>query len=303
MKQYQILADEGWTHNETPQNRYHHFFVSLFAPSDTISLLEQKLKECNNNFIYSHKNEIKWSKLNARLFKDYKNLIDTFFDFWQEHEELKYRQLFMDRKYEYTNEDNPKEKLFKIYYQFLKHSFGFDSDYFKALDVDSLLFKLDDYPDKKRKQVLNDYIQNFYSAFNVKVKYIDSKTSYIHQIIDIIMGAAGFYGNFKCCKKDKVKIQDICKLKFAKYIQKRLEEIQKADRGTKVFHWFENTGGIKGANYDNRHRYKIVVWKFIPKEHNIDNSWEHKDNEDIKKLKMRSKYYIKKKNKDCDIFD
>jgi len=47
VKQYQILADEGWTHTEIPPNRYHHFFVSLFAQSDTISILEQKLKECN----------------------------------------------------------------------------------------------------------------------------------------------------------------------------------------------------------------------------------------------------------------
>ena len=302
MKQYQVLADEGWTHAETPPNRYHHFFVSLFAPSDTISQLEQKLKECNAHFTHQHKNEIKWSKLNARFFSDYKKLIDTFFDFWQVHDELKYRQLFMDRKYEYIGSGNSKDKLFMIYYQFLKHSFGFDSDYFKAQEVDTLLFKLDDYPDKQRKQILSDYVQSFYSNYNVKIRFIDSKTSYVHQIIDIIMGAAGYYGNFKCCKKDEVKKQDICKLKLAKHIQKRLENIQREDRGTKVFHWYENTGGVKGSYYDNRHRYKIVIWKFIPNEHTVDTSWEHGKNSEIKKLKQKRNYWTNKPSHDCDMF-
>lgn len=66
-----------------------------------------------------------------------------------------------------------------VYYQFLKHSFGFDSDYFKTLGVNSLLFKLDNYSDKKRKQTLTDYVQNFYSDFNVKINFIDNKSSYI----------------------------------------------------------------------------------------------------------------------------
>lgn len=303
MKQYQILADEGWTHTENPPLRYHHFFVSLFAPSDTISLLEQKLQECDNTFIHNHKNEIKWSKLNGRFFTDYKLLIDTFFDFWEEHDELKYRQLFMDRKYEYTGDGNPKDMLFMVYYQFIKHSFGFDSDYFKSLEVDTLLFKLDDYSDTQRKQTLTDYVQSFYSAFNVKIKFIDSKKSAIHQIIDILMGAAGYYGNFKCCKKEELKQQDICKLKLSKYIQKRLERVQEKDRDTKVFHWYENTGGVKGTFYDNRHRYKIVIWKFIPKEHRVDLSWEYAKNKEIKRVKQKMKYWINKQHVDCSMFE
>lgn len=302
MKQYQILADEGWTHSEIPPNRYHFFFVSLFAPSDTISLLEEKLKYVNDNFEHPHKNEIKWSRLNARYFSDYKKLIDVFFDFWETNEELKYRQLFLDRKYEYTGDGNPKDILFMVYYQFLKHSFGFDSDYFKALGIDSLLFKLDNYSDKQRKQILIDYVQNFYSDFNVKINFIDSKSSYIMQIVDILMGAAGYYGNFKFCKKEEVKPQDICKLKLSKYIQKRFSIIQEKDRNTNLFHWFENTGGVKGANYDNRHRYKIVIWKFIPTEHKIDNLWEHSKNSEIKKFKQKHKYWLNKNDENCDIF-
>ena len=42
MKQYQILADEGWTHRENPPNRYHHFFVSLF---EKINLGENQTME------------------------------------------------------------------------------------------------------------------------------------------------------------------------------------------------------------------------------------------------------------------
>ncbi len=190
-----------------------------------------------------------------------------------------------------------------IYYQFLKHSFGFDSDYFKTLGVDTLLFKLDDYPDRLRKETLKDYVQSFYSSFNVKTNFIDSKTSYIHQIIDIIMGSAGYYGNFKCCKKEEVKKQDICKLKLSKHIQKRLEIIQEKDRGSKLFHWYENTGGVKGRNYDNRHRYKIVIWKFIPRDHDIDKSWEHGKSDEVKRLKQKRKYWFNKKSDDCDMFD
>jgi len=205
VKQYHILADEGWTHLDNPPNRYHHFFAALLGPADTISVLEQRLKLAHEKFNHTHKNEIKWSKLNGHLFSDYKLLIDTFFDFWKNNDELKFRQLFLDQKYEYTGEGNSKDMLFMVYYQFIKHSLGFDSDYFKAMKVDSLLFKLDDYSDRHRKEVLRDYIQSFYSSYHVKVRFIDSKTSYIHQIIDILMGAAGYYGNFKCCKKGEVK--------------------------------------------------------------------------------------------------
>jgi hypothetical protein len=303
VKQYQIVADEAWTHNETPPNRYHHFFVALFAPSDTISLLEKKLKDCNDNFVYNHRNEIKWSKLDAKYFEDYKKLIDTFFDFWEINDELKYRQMFMDRKYQYCGDKSTKDMFFALYYQFIKHSFGFDSEYFNNLNVDSLLFKLDDYPDKKRKQIFRDYVYSKYSNFNVKVKFIDSKNSYILQVIDILMGAAGYYGNFKCCKKESIKKQDICKVKFAKYIQNRLNTIQQKDRGAKVFHWFENTGCVKGCNYNNRHIYKIVIWKFIPKEHIVDSSWENNKNEEINRLKSKRKYLIKKVTKECSIFD
>jgi hypothetical protein len=303
VKQYQILADEGWTHDEIPALRYHHFFASLFAPSDTISLLEQKLQDCDQSFIHQHKNEIKWSKLNGRFFADYKLLIDTFFDFWETHHELKFRQMFMDRKYDYVGDGNPKDMLFMLYYQFIKHSFGFDSDYFKSLAVDTLLFKLDDYSDIQRKKTLIDYVQSHYSDFNVKINFIDSKKSAIHQIIDILMGAAGYYGNFKCCKKEEVKKQDICKLKLAKYIQKRFEQIQSSDRDAKVFHWFENTGGVRGSGYDNRHRYKIMIWKFIPREHRVDLSWEHKKNPEIKSLKQKMKYWTLKQNSDCNMFE
>lgn len=301
MKHYQILADEGWTHHETPPNRYHHFFVALLAPADVMSKLEQVLKNSIQKFIFNNHKEIKWSKLNARKFEDYKLLIDTFFDFWENCDELKYRQMFMDRKYEYSGETNQKEELFKLYYQFLKHSFGFDSEYFKSLGIENLLFKLDDYPDRERKEILKEYVKNVYKDFNVNIKFIDSKTSLIHQVIDILMGAAGYYGNFKCCKNKEPKIQDICKLKFAKYIQKKLEKIQKQDRNTKVFHWFESTGYVR-SDLDKRHKFKIVIWKFIPNEHRIDSTWQHSKNKDIQKLKNKAKYLISKNFDECDVF-
>lgn len=297
------MADEGWTHTESPPLRYHHFFASLFGPSDVISQLENKLQECNKTFVHSHINEIKWSRLNAKFFADYKMLIDTFFDFWEKNDELKYRQLFMDKKYEYIGDGNPKDMLFMVYYQFIKHSFGFDSEYFKTLNIDTLLFKLDNYTDAPRKQTLSDYVRNFYRNFNVKIKFIDSKTSAVHQIIDILMGAAGYYGNFKCCRKSDIKPQDVCKLKFAKYIHKRMTTIQFKDRGSLLFHWFENTGDVTGASYDNRHLYKIVIWKFIPNEHRVNLVWEHSKNQEIKRLKQRKKYWLSKSSDNCNMFD
>ena len=194
MKHYQILADEGWTHHETPPNRYHHFFVALLAPADVMSKLEQVLKNSTQKFIF-----------------------------------------------------------------------------------------------------------NNHKDFNVNIKFIDSKTSLIHQVIDILMGAAVYYGNFKCCKNKEPKIQDICKLKFAKYIQKKLKKIQKQDRNTKVFHWFESTGYVR-SDLDKRHKFKIVIWKFIPNEHRIDSTWQHSKNKDIQKLKNKAKYLISKNFDECDVF-
>ena len=77
-------------------------------------------------------------------------------------------------------------------------------------------------------------------CFVIKVPKIGSARVIAYDILAI--NAA-----LKYCKKEEIKPQDICKLKLSKYIQKRFSIIQEKDRNTNLFHWFENTGGVKGG--------------------------------------------------------
>jgi len=35
----------------------------------------------------------------------------------------------------------------------------------------------------------------------------------------------------------------------------------------------------------------------------VDLSWEHRNNDEIKKLKSKQQYWIKKRSKECEMFD
>lgn len=282
MAKYQLFADEAWTHNSEPLGRYHYFFGGIFGLENDLDRLDVALRKIIQK--YGVKTEIKWSKVSPNYMDCYKEMIDCVVGFILNHN-VKYRQMFKDRSYHYENIDNLSELdiQFKLYYQFLKHAFGFQ--YLPILpnaEKHEILLRLDGHSSQKHKDELNKFIVYLprllgRSDVEIKVTYIDSSKFLRLQVCDLLMGAAGYKGN-KIDKrrpngqKGMTKNQKL-KLELANYIYNKLRYIDNIDRGSKAFSWFETTG-IDGDK-KNYFIHKMRIWKFIPKSYRKNKGWEN----------------------------
>ncbi len=282
MAKYQLFADEAWTHNSEPLGRYHYFFGGIFGLESDLDRLDFALK----NIVKKHgvNTEIKWNKVSPKYMDCYKEMVDCLTDFILCHN-IKYRQMFKDRSYHYENDEDTSDLdiQFKLYYQFLKHAFGFQYlPFLPNYEKHEILLRLDGHSSQKHKDELDKFVVDLPRILGrldieIKVTYIDSSKFLRLQVCDLLMGAAGYKGN----KVDKrrpnnqrgmTKNQKL-KLELADYIYEKLRYINTQDRGSKAFSWFETTGtdGMK-QNYFN---HKMRIWKFIPNTYRKNKGWEN----------------------------
>jgi hypothetical protein len=282
---YEISADEAWTHTSQPPNRYWCFFGGVFGPESSCDRLETSLRA----IVAAKKlrGEIKWSSVTDQNIQCYKLLVDTFFTHI-ENGNLVYRQMFLDRSFVHIPSPNdpplsPLDVQFRICYQFLKHSFGLrylaNSD--PACDH-HVTIRLDEHSSQHHKDELRSYVERIPEQFNsrrliTKVQYVNSKKFLRLQVCDLIMGAAGSYGN-KMHKRREAGRRGMTnkqkqRLDIALYIYGKLRNLDASERGTKGFNWFETTGTDGDA--ENRLRHKIRIWKFIPNRFQKDKGWEN----------------------------
>lgn len=268
---YVIYADEAWTQSQ-PLYRYHCFFGGILSSKDEFERLELEVKILKKEFNY--KKEIKWSNISMQHIDFYERLLVLIERFICANDETKYRQMFMDRAYSYNGESvSELDSQFKIYYQFLKHCFGFD-----YLDQKKIFtFKLDNHSSYNHKTKLKAFVESIrIPNAEIKVEFVNSKKSIPLQICDLLMGAAGYYGNkvdwdLLPGKRRRTKNQ-MMKSDFGKNIYNILRRIDSHYRGSKAFNWFETTG-IDGDR-SNRYHHKMRIWKFIPSNSELDTSWQ-----------------------------
>jgi len=285
---YEIYADEAWTHGNEPLNRYWCFHGGLFGTQPDLDRFETELiKILNNN---DHRGEFKWGKLNAHNYQIYIQLVDCLFHHISQ-EKIKYRQSFLDRSYVY--QPKHKEKIgkeidtqFKIYYQFLKHAFGL-----KYMPVHkngaTVLIRLDNHSSQNHKTNLIAFAEDLPQILNrpdlsIRVTFHNSKHNKKIQICDLIMGAAGSYGNKMHKKREPgrrgMKPKQKIRLNFCQHVYNKLRHVDAQARNTKAFNWFESTG-INGTP-ESLYKHPVRIWKIIPKRHLIDRGWhnDHLDN-------------------------
>ena len=145
--------------------------------------------------------EIKWTKVTDRYLPKYMEMMDLFFSFVKEGT-VKVRVMFRSK------EDVPSqpelrrndEKYFKLYYQFLKHSFGLTEIPEQELPV-RLLINLDTLPDKhgQRKEFKEFLCRLPETLHNDRlmiapedISEVDSHQHVLLQCVDIVMGAMYF---------------------------------------------------------------------------------------------------------------
>lgn len=281
---YEIYADESWTHGSVPRNRYWCFLGGIFGTESQLSKLEAALKEVKASCGY--KLEVKWANISEKDTPVYHHLLDTFFQHISEND-IKYRQLFLDRKYVRILRPGEARQSdldiqYKIYYQFLKHHFGLEHLPLAQGTFDRVFIRLDTHSSVDHTNSLKEFTEKLplylgRTDLHFDVSFVDSKKHLSLQMCDVLMGAAGSYGNKMHLRRENgrrgMTNKQKCRLAICKYIYEKLKAVDKADRGSGAFNWFESTG--IGTTPTNKLSHKIRIWKFIPSTFRIDKGWEN----------------------------
>lgn len=192
--EYIIYCDESSSKGEKFTDFYGGCIVDGRYVNQIISELENRKLALNLN------NEIKWVKVTENYLEKYISVIDTFFGYVKEGK-IKVRIMFRRKEKQVNYFNSAEDKYFKLYYQFLKHSFGLR--YIPANKSATVRFYLDKLPDRIEKcNRFKDFLYNmpntqFFSNSGLRIAKediieIDSKKHVIQQCVDIILGSMYF---------------------------------------------------------------------------------------------------------------
>ena len=265
--EYTIYCDESISKDR----KFGDFFGGCIVDNSALMKIEAALNQCKAE---NHLNgEIKWTKVSAPYLEKYEAVMHLFFEYVRAG---KIRARIMFRSMENCYDSSPYEKgskYFKLYYQFIKHGFGFLQT--SGLEPFNVRIYLDQMPNKKSecdrfKQFLFDmqetraYVESG-AAVRIKRDQIAEVSSHDHvllQCTDIILGAMQFRLNEHNLDKPEGKQQrakkTIAKEKLYKMILNEIKTmhsnfnigVSTGDRGYKRPHW--------ESPYEH--------WLFVPKE-------------------------------------
>jgi len=266
-KGFYIFCDESVKQDRHYSNFYGGCIISKHD-HDRVStaLLEYKAQ------LGMEDSELKWSQINNFRVDSYCQMMDAFFDFIAA-STIKVRIMFTDNRRIPTSVSTDQRKIeyHLLYYQFIKHAFGFaqlESDYEISLE-----FFFDMLPDSKEK---NKSFKKFIYGLqflpelgtaNLKIARdsiyeVDSKSHVLLQCTDVVLGAMAFKLNDHHLDKPKGQRtrgkRTIAKEKVYKHINKRIREIKP--------HF--NIGISTGASeLIDRFTDPYRHWLFIPSDH------------------------------------
>ncbi len=245
--------------------KYGDFFGGCIVSSSDIEPIVLALESCKaENNLHG---EIKWTKVTSNYLEKYQNVIHLFFSFVRDGK-IKVRIMFRSMDNQYIT-DSDEEKYFKLYYQFLKHSFGFThTQGFKPFRV---RIYLDQMPAKKDSSArFKTFLCDMQNTSDLKgcglrisrdqIAEVDSHDHVLLQCVDIVMGAIQFRLNNHHLEKPEGQHargkRTIAKEKLYKTI---LEEINS-------IHPNFNIGVSTGSrNYNNPHwESPYEHWLFTP---------------------------------------
>ena len=281
--QYEICADESWTHESKPLNRYWCFYGGLFGEQSAVDSLESGLQKVKAASAFQR--EVKWSNVKPLDLPLFKQLIDEFFRHLIEFG-LTYRQVFLDRSFIHVpSPGDPAvsslDVQYKICYQFLKHAFGISHLPVASGGKTKVFIRLDRHSSQKHCARLAGFLIDLPAQLRrldieFHVSFINSVKILRLGVCDVIMGAAGSYGNGQHLHRQNgqrgMTANQSARYELAKYIYAKMKAVN-ALRGAKAFNWFESTGHDGDAS--NRLSHKLRIWKFKPKKFQIDKGWQN----------------------------
>lgn len=195
--QYYLFADESVQDGSLFSN----FYGGALVPQPEYEGVRTRLIDYKNALGFQG-NELKWQKVTAQDLDSYKEITSAFFTEMREGR-VKMRVMFRNNRNEYTRGLVPKnERYLRLYYQFIKHSFGFTSRPTETTPFRLRLF-LDRLPDTKTQiQSFKEYLCRLNQTGELResgilvepqaISEIDSKDYILLQCVDIVLGAMAF---------------------------------------------------------------------------------------------------------------
>ncbi len=240
--QYYLFADESVQDGPLFSN----FYGGAIVPQSEYSEIIERLSECKDRQGFSG-NELKWQKVTAKDLDSYKAIVSAFFSEIREGR-IKMRIMFRNNKDEYTGAVPKNERYLRLYYQFIKHSFGF-AYRSKTVKPFRLRLFLDRLPDTKQQvQAFKDYLCRLNLTEELcesgiliephAISEIDSRDYIILQCVDIMLGSMAFRLNdmhlIKPLGKRTRGKRTIAKYKLYKHIYAEIKAIM-AEKGVKNY--------------------------------------------------------------------
>lgn len=272
-KEYFIYCDESVEKGKFYSDFYGGALVESTHYDEIITALSDKKAELNLL------KEVKWSKVSSTYLEKYMHLVDEYFNFIKSGK-IKIRLMFRQSAFEAINlTDHQKDNgFFLLYYQFIKHAFGFSSMPESEIKHQKFLrLFFDELPDNKLRceefkskiyglQSLNQFVHAKISIRREDIVDVDSSKHVILQCMDIILGSMAFrLNNMHLVKPEGSRTRGkktIAKEKLYKHILGHIRQI------TPNF----NIGISTGGDTDNRWLDSYRHWNFRPKDHRVDES-------------------------------
>jgi len=269
---YTVYCDESAKHGP----HYSNFYGGVIVSSSDRQAVEQALRDKKEELNFFK--ELKWTRVTENYLDKYIEFINYYFEFIKSGR-LKVRIMFTHNIHKPKNltADQVDNQYFLLYYQMLKHAFGFKFSNPNNLDRVYISVLLDDLPDTKIK---SDKFKEFVSGISNTPPYRDKKVYFprdqiadvnsqdhcILQGLDIILGAMQFRLNdFHLAKPEgsnRRGKRTIAKEKLYKTMNKHIREIYSG------FNIGSSTGKPNGYSDLWTHHYRH--WVLVPQDHEYD---------------------------------
>lgn len=206
-KEFIIICDES----DRKGAYYSNFYGGLIVGGSEYQRISNELNQLKKDLNLF--GEIKWQKVTERYLNKYIALMTLFFEKVRSGK-VKVRIMFTHNAWEPTslNTEDKEFGYFKLYYQFIKHSFGLQYMAVSRPEI-RLRIYLDTMPDtKKKSHAFKEYLyglQNVLTPDNCTVRIdkqdvteVSSHDHVLLQCVDVVLGAM----NFRLNNKHKEKI-------------------------------------------------------------------------------------------------
>lgn len=276
-QEFIIFCDES----DKNGKHYSNFYGGLIINSKDYEKIRQEMSLfCNEINLHG---EIKWSKVSEAYLEKYMFVVNKLFEYIQTGA-IKIRIMFTHNIFipENLTPEEKEEAYTRLYYQFLKHSFGLPFVPQECAPINLKIY-IDDLPETKdrcdrfKSHLVSLSKTNSFKRVPINIRKenvteIDSKKHIFLQLIDLVLGAMTFRLNDKHLEKPLGQFRrgkrTVAKEKLYKHILTNIKALEPQA----IYKNFNI--GLSTRDYPKENRWHLPYkhWIFVPSAHKVDTS-------------------------------